>query len=195
MSRGQYQHSPLASRPAPPRPPADDLGGGGVSGHRSTRGAAPKVGEGEEVHKGKESAEDEDVEADVCFICASPVVHNSIAPCNHRTCHICALRLRALYKTRACAHCRVSSIHFTLRIIQILTYIYRQKQKTSSSPTTPPNVLKILPKTISSKVMRPWASSTLRKTSTPIPSFSSATIAQTMTVTLPVGAGRIYIDT
>ncbi len=49
---------------------------------------------------------DEDVEVEVCFICASPVVHNSVAPCNHRTCHICALRLRALYKTRACAHCR-----------------------------------------------------------------------------------------
>lgn len=119
---GQSQHSPLPSRPAPPRPPADDLGGGGVSGHRSTRDAAPTVGEGEELHKGKAQAEDEDedVEADVCFICASPVVHNSIAPCNHRTCHICALRLRALYKTRACAHCRVSSIPFHLCITQIL---------------------------------------------------------------------------
>jgi len=51
--------------------------------------------------------DEEEVEAEVCFICASPVVHNSVAPCNHRTCHICALRLRALYKTKACAHCRV----------------------------------------------------------------------------------------
>ncbi len=50
----------------------------------------------------------EELEAELCFICASPVVHNSLAPCNHRTCHICALRLRALYKTKACAHCRVS---------------------------------------------------------------------------------------
>jgi hypothetical protein len=50
----------------------------------------------------------DDVEAEVCFICASPVVHNSVAPCNHRTCHICALRMRALYKTKDCAHCRVS---------------------------------------------------------------------------------------
>lgn len=63
-----------------------------------------KEGElGGKPHEGRE----EDVEAEVCFICASPVIHNSIAPCNHRTCHICALRLRALYKTRACAHCRV----------------------------------------------------------------------------------------
>jgi hypothetical protein len=30
-----------------------------------------------------------------------------VSPCNHRTCHICALRLRALYKNRGCAHCRV----------------------------------------------------------------------------------------
>jgi E3 ubiquitin-protein ligase ZNF598 len=45
----------------------------------------------------------------VCFICASPIDHTAIAPCNHQTCHICALRLRALYKTRACAHCRSES--------------------------------------------------------------------------------------
>lgn len=51
----------------------------------------------------------DDVEAEVCFICASPVSHNSVAPCNHRTCHICALRLRALYKTKACAHCRAEA--------------------------------------------------------------------------------------
>ena len=50
-----------------------------------------------------------EAEAEVCFICASSVVHNSVAPCNHRTCHICALRMRALYKTKDCAHCRVST--------------------------------------------------------------------------------------
>jgi hypothetical protein len=36
------------------------------------------------------------------------VLHESIAPCNHRTCHICSLRMRALYKDNNCAHCRVS---------------------------------------------------------------------------------------
>ena len=50
----------------------------------------------------------DEAEAEVCFICASTVIHNSVAPCNHRTCHICSLRMRALYKTNACAHCRVS---------------------------------------------------------------------------------------
>ncbi|TKX20348.1 E3 ubiquitin-protein ligase hel2 [Elsinoe australis] len=51
----------------------------------------------------------DDDEVEVCFICASPVVHHSVAPCNHRTCHICALRLRALYRTKACAHCRTEA--------------------------------------------------------------------------------------
>jgi len=54
------------------------------------------------------TAEEEDSDVEVCFICAGPVVHNSVSPCNHRTCHICALRMRALYKNRACMHCRVS---------------------------------------------------------------------------------------
>lgn len=63
----------------------------------------------EEKKARKVSIAGSEVEAEVCFICASPVVHNSVAPCNHRTCHICALRMRALYKTKDCAHCRVSS--------------------------------------------------------------------------------------
>ncbi|KAI0964841.1 hypothetical protein F4678DRAFT_454709 [Xylaria arbuscula] len=55
---------------------------------------------------GNDDNEGEDVEAEVCFICASAVIHQSVAPCNHRTCHICALRMRALYKNKECAHCR-----------------------------------------------------------------------------------------
>lgn len=61
-----------------------------------------------------DAAADADVDADegeVCFICASPVQHTAVAPCNHRSCHICSLRLRALYKTKACAHCRTESDH------------------------------------------------------------------------------------
>ncbi|KAL7788599.1 hypothetical protein V8C37DRAFT_387947 [Trichoderma ceciliae] len=53
--------------------------------------------------------DDDDDDADVCFICANPVAHHSIAPCNHKTCHICGLRMRALYKTKDCAHCRTSA--------------------------------------------------------------------------------------
>lgn len=93
--------------------------GGGRGGHRGVDGHAASAGEAQARplvksaappvagEKAKEGEEGEDVEAEVCFICASPVVHNSVAPCNHRTCHICALRMRALYKTKDCAHCRV----------------------------------------------------------------------------------------
>lgn len=90
---------------APPIPPPPGLGGGGSFGGRLTKDAETKEGE---VLTKEQDRKENDVEAEVCFICASPVVHNSVAPCNHRTCHICALRLRALYKTKACAHCRVS---------------------------------------------------------------------------------------
>ena len=84
------------------RTPGASSGGKGTTGNASTT-------EGED--KGKlpadVTAEEDADDAEVCFICASKVEHTSVAPCNHRTCHICALRLRALYKTKACAHCRV----------------------------------------------------------------------------------------
>ena len=86
------------------KPPPPGLGGGGGFGTRPTGDANDGEGEGEARGQG---TSDEDADAEMCFICASPVVHSSVAPCSHRTCHICALRLRALYKTRACAHCRV----------------------------------------------------------------------------------------
>ncbi|KAM5374267.1 hypothetical protein ACJZ2D_006592 [Fusarium nematophilum] len=54
----------------------------------------------------KAAADGEDDDGDVCFICANPVAHYSITPCNHTTCHICGLRMRALYKTKDCPHCR-----------------------------------------------------------------------------------------
>ncbi|PQE06582.1 C2H2 finger domain-containing protein [Rutstroemia sp. NJR-2017a BVV2] len=62
-------------------------------------------GSGKDV--GGEDNEDEDEE--VCFICAASIEHNAVTPCNHRTCHICALRMRALYKTKDCPHCRTSA--------------------------------------------------------------------------------------
>ena len=100
------------------KPPPPGLGGGGSFDGRLTEDARKKEGEGDA--KGGEGGA-EDVEAEVCFICASPVDHNSVAPCNHRTCHICALRLRALYKTKACAHCRVR-IHPEFFDIQVLMF-------------------------------------------------------------------------
>ena len=109
----RHLHHPNGTRlpgspngPVPPLDPPPGLGGGGIFGNRLTKDATNGEGELrlEEPDNTKEDGEDE-----ICFICASPVEHHSVAPCNHRTCHICALRLRALYKTRACAHCRVST--------------------------------------------------------------------------------------
>ena len=84
---------------------------------KTAASSAPREGQSHasgngDIHTSGDGAlsPEETVEAEVCFICASAVVHNAVSPCNHRTCHICALRLRALYKTRACAHCRVSSL-------------------------------------------------------------------------------------
>lgn len=45
-------------------------------------------------------------EGELCFICADPIKLTSIAPCDHRTCHICALRLRVLYKKDECTFCK-----------------------------------------------------------------------------------------
>ncbi|KAJ4153875.1 hypothetical protein LMH87_010343 [Akanthomyces muscarius] len=61
------------------------------------------------AHKATQKLDDDDEAEDVCFICANPVAHHSIAPCNHKTCHICGLRMRALYKTKDCAHCRTEA--------------------------------------------------------------------------------------
>ena len=43
----------------------------------------------------------------ICFICAEPVVYWSVSACNHRTCHTCSIRLRALYKKKECTFCKV----------------------------------------------------------------------------------------
>lgn len=99
-------------------------------------------------------------DAEVCFICASPVEHISIAPCNHQTCHICSLRMRALYKTRACAHCRVSTVVSYHRSIANL---YRLSRHSSFLQMNPRNDFKTSRTAISSRLIRIWASST-RKT-------------------------------
>lgn len=69
-----------------------------------------------------QEATEDGSEVELCIICASPVVHHAVSPCNHRTCHICALRMRALYKTKACAHCRVSSMHSMVNLQLLMGY-------------------------------------------------------------------------
>ena len=79
-----------------------------VSGSSGKPPSGVPAGGAEKAKQDAEEATDDADDGEVCFICASTVEHTSVSPCNHRTCHICALRIRALYKNKACAHCRVS---------------------------------------------------------------------------------------
>ena len=78
------------------------------SGEGSQRNEAQPAATATVGTKQVAAATDDADDGEICFICASAVEHTSVSPCNHRTCHICALRLRALYKNKGCAHCRVS---------------------------------------------------------------------------------------
>ncbi|RKP10601.1 hypothetical protein THASP1DRAFT_12632 [Thamnocephalis sphaerospora] len=42
----------------------------------------------------------------LCFICTEPAKIFALGECNHRMCHVCALRLRALYKNKQCVYCK-----------------------------------------------------------------------------------------
>ncbi|PCH37814.1 hypothetical protein WOLCODRAFT_135863 [Wolfiporia cocos MD-104 SS10] len=53
-----------------------------------------------------ESTDTKSDDGDICWICAEPVKYWSLSECNHRTCHVCALRLRALYKKLECTFCK-----------------------------------------------------------------------------------------
>ncbi|EJD05770.1 uncharacterized protein FOMMEDRAFT_77585 [Fomitiporia mediterranea MF3/22] len=65
----------------------------------------PAVDEKETQNEAVSAAEGGN-DSDVCWICAEPVKFYSLSECNHRTCHVCALRLRALYKKMDCTFCK-----------------------------------------------------------------------------------------
>ncbi|KAJ3122519.1 hypothetical protein HK098_002780 [Nowakowskiella sp. JEL0407] len=54
-------------------------------------------------------------EQDHCIICTEPISIYAFGSCNHRQCHLCALRLRALYKSKSCSYCKTdqASLIFT----------------------------------------------------------------------------------
>ncbi|KAF9220168.1 hypothetical protein BS17DRAFT_715431 [Gyrodon lividus] len=70
----------------------------GRGGAEITRAVVENVKVIPEVVEGADDA--------VCWICAEPVKYYSLSSCNHRTCHVCALRLRALYKKLECTFCK-----------------------------------------------------------------------------------------
>ncbi|TQS38920.1 hypothetical protein Golomagni_00567 [Golovinomyces magnicellulatus] len=45
-------------------------------------------------------------DTETCIICASEIIHESFGPCNHRTCHVCSIRMRVLFKDKTCTLCR-----------------------------------------------------------------------------------------
>lgn len=49
-----------------------------------------------------------------CWICAEPIKFYALSECNHRTCHVCSVRLRALYKKMDCTFCKVLKRIFQL---------------------------------------------------------------------------------
>ncbi|EXJ64827.1 hypothetical protein A1O7_01165 [Cladophialophora yegresii CBS 114405] len=113
--RAHGRDGPTPLTTFPPQTAAEVSSGrppGGGFGARLTEAASRTEGDSENPRSRQNDAEAEVAvaeEQEVCFICASPIEHISVAPCNHQTCHICSLRLRALYKTRACAHCRTEA--------------------------------------------------------------------------------------
>ncbi|KAK4048890.1 hypothetical protein OIV83_004446 [Microbotryomycetes sp. JL201] len=61
------------------------------------------------AQRAAQAAAQDDGETDdgaVCFICAEVAQLWALGECNHRTCHTCSIRLRALYKKKECTFCK-----------------------------------------------------------------------------------------
>ncbi|KAG1863606.1 hypothetical protein DFJ58DRAFT_774056 [Suillus subalutaceus] len=107
--QAQTQTSPSAKRGkrGGHRGQGGHRGGGKSRGRKNSSAAAPADPVStqptqNEVAPAPEATDD----AVVCWICAEPVKYYSVSACNHRTCHVCALRLRALYKKLDCTFCK-----------------------------------------------------------------------------------------
>lgn len=59
------------------------------------------------AEENSDTAATEEGEQDICWICAEKIKYFALGECNHLTCHVCALRLRALYKKNECTFCKV----------------------------------------------------------------------------------------
>ena len=89
-------------------------GRGGNRGHqRVTQTSESQTPSNPDTSSKPEESQTFDEESSICWICAEPVKYYSISECNHRTCHICALRLRALYKKNDCTFCKVKKNNST----------------------------------------------------------------------------------
>ena len=83
-------------------------------------------------------APSESGEMDICWICAEQVKYYAVSECNHRTCHVCALRLRALYKKLECTFCKVGCLLRPLDFhVNKNTSAIRKRRMSSYSPRLP----------------------------------------------------------
>ena len=102
-------------------------------------------------------------DASVCWICAEPVKYYAISECGHRTCHVCTLRLRALYKKMECTFCKVSPPNtVTISLARDLLMHVRPHNLWLSSPRLP-----ILPSRSSRPTVFPTRTPSYRYSSRP----------------------------
>ncbi|KAJ3372920.1 hypothetical protein GGF31_001457 [Allomyces arbusculus] len=78
------------------------LGGDQATAAGPADGEEDDEGDYEEGDEG-EMGDDDDNE---CWICTEEIVYSSLGKCNHRLCHVCVIRLRALYKDFNCPICK-----------------------------------------------------------------------------------------
>ena len=96
-----------SAKHGPPRDPAQNTKSDAHS-HAVAQVAEEKIQDLDTATANGDAATDGAAEdGTVCWICAEPVKYWSVSECNHRTCHVCALRLRALYKKLECTFCKV----------------------------------------------------------------------------------------
>ena len=100
---------------------------------RGQRGGGQRRGSKADTPETKTSSEVQvsaiNDDAEVCWICAEPVKYYSVPGCDHRTCHVCALRWRVLYKNLECTFCKVNPP--SLFFLQ-----HQQANKSVLGPTT-----------------------------------------------------------
>ncbi|KAG7100068.1 hypothetical protein E1B28_001852 [Marasmius oreades] len=85
-------------------------GRGGRSGNRGRgRGSNPGAVTADVPSENRDIANAEaekGEEEPVFWICAEPIKYYPVLACNHHTWHVCAPRLRALYKKKDCTFCK-----------------------------------------------------------------------------------------
>ncbi|GAA95526.1 uncharacterized protein L969DRAFT_45026 [Mixia osmundae IAM 14324] len=111
----KHRHRPKPARSKPPKPSSSSPTNNNVVpalAQPQTKPSEDMFGTSTPVYD--RAAEEE--EEDVCLICAEPIRFYALGTCSHRTCHICSIRLRALYKQKACTICKTELPHVVFTV-------------------------------------------------------------------------------